>query len=144
MRHSWGRLGMLAGAFVLAASAVMTGGTPAAAAPSVSFDPDLTTIYRNQRIYVSIDGDYAGYATWYSDPGEISTGDTLEAHDARSDGYGIEAQISNGRIATTRGHNAPYTERDSGDVVEDVEYLMWVCVVKGSYQNCSDVVSVWS
>jgi hypothetical protein len=144
MKHSWGRLGTLAGALVLAAGTVVTGATPAAAAPDVSFEFDLTTIYRNQRIYVYIDGAYAGRATWYSDPGEISTGDTLEAYDARSDGYGIEAQISSGRIATTRGHDAPYTDRDSGDLYEDVEYLMWVCVVKGTYQDCSRTVSVWS
>lgn len=138
------RVGALTGVLVLAAGMAMTGAPPAAAAPSVRFEYERSAVYNNWHIYVYIDGVYAGRGSWYADPGEISTGDTLAAVDRGADGYGIEATLTNGRVATTRGHASPYEVYVSGDLEEDVVYSMQVCAVKGTYSDCSTWTSVHS
>jgi hypothetical protein len=38
------------------------------------------------------------------------------ASDLQSDGHGIETHLSTGRLASTRGHAAPYTDKESGNL----------------------------
>ncbi len=66
-----------------------------------------------------------------------STGDTLIAYDGLPDSYGIVAHLSTGRVASTAGHDANYTDEVSGNLPEGNPYTMWVCVVKGSFSTCS-------
>ncbi|MFF4411349.1 hypothetical protein ACFYY8_02410 [Streptosporangium sp. NPDC001559] len=135
-------------AALLTTAALLTGGSltvgsgPASAALSVRFAPSGTPT--GFQIEVYRDGDLAGAAEWVQDPVGGSPGDTLYAYDVSADGYGIEAHLSNGRVATTRGHNAPYTDRRSGDLPENQHYTMWVCLVKGSSSTCSAKYGVTS
>lgn len=52
-----------------------------------------------------------GFARWNADPQPAPDipGDSLVAKDTRSDGRGIEAELSPGRGASTRGRKAPST-----------------------------------
>ncbi|MET8981992.1 hypothetical protein ABZX85_41000 [Streptomyces sp. NPDC004539] len=128
----------------LAAGLVLGGpASPASAAPNVYF---ISYTYTNGsgRIDVYNDGDYAGTAIWAADPGSLgsSTGDTLIASDQLADGYGIEAHLSDGRIATTRGHSSPYTDTTTGNLDEGAERKMWVCYVQGTFSDCSGKIDV--
>lgn len=89
-------------------------------------------------------GEVAGHAIWQRDPSGGEPGDALTASDELPDGYGIEAHLSTGRVASTRGHDANYQETVPGDLPEDHTYQMWVCVVQGTFEKCSDHVSVLS
>ncbi|MDX3520912.1 hypothetical protein [Streptomyces scabiei] len=64
------------------------------------------------------------------------------ADDILPDGYGIEAHLSDGRIATTRGHSANHSDETSGDLTEGTTWQMWVCVVTGSFSKCSSRIGV--
>lgn len=75
-------------------------------------------------------------------PRRGSTGDTLITDDILPDGYGIEAHLSDGRIATTRGHSANSSDETSGNLTENTTWQMWVCVVKGSFSTCSSKIGV--
>ncbi|MFM9444514.1 hypothetical protein [Streptomyces acidiscabies] len=116
---------------------------PASAAPNVYF---VSYTFSNGagRIDVYNDGDYAGTAQWAADPGDFgsSTGDTLIASDQLADGYGIEAHLSDGRTATTRGHSAGYTDTTTGNLDEGANRKLWVCYVQDTYSKCSDKIDV--
>ncbi|MEV7405820.1 hypothetical protein AB0N93_36300 [Streptomyces sp. NPDC091267] len=71
-----------------------------------------------------------------------ANGDTLEALDYAGDGYGIEAHLSTGRVASTRGKPAEAIVDVTGNLPEGKYYKLWVCVVKGSYEYCSGKVDV--
>ncbi|MDX3388290.1 hypothetical protein PV682_43680 [Streptomyces niveiscabiei] len=132
-----------ASAMALAAGLVLAGpANPASAAPNVTFRT-FTFTDGSARVDVYNDGAYAGTGIWSADPGSLaSTGDTLIAHDELADGYGIEATLNDGRIATTRGHSAPYTDTTTGDLDEGATRTMKVCLVQGSFSDCRTGVGV--
>ncbi|QNP72269.1 hypothetical protein IAG44_24525 [Streptomyces roseirectus] len=135
---------VVASALALAGGLVLAGpASPANAAPTVNFR-SYTFTDGSGRIDVFNNGDYAGTAMWAADPGSLdsSTGDTLIASDQLADGYGIEAHLSDGRIATTRGQSAPYTDRTTGDLDEGATRTMYVCLVQGSFSDCSSRINV--
>jgi|tagenome__1003787_1003787.scaffolds.fasta_scaffold20976185_4 hypothetical protein len=92
------------------------------------------------------DGSWAGYAEWSQDPCGGDPGDALSATDELADGYGINAHLSTGRVATTAGHSSPYTSKwKTGDLTEDKTYLMWTCVEKGGVEyGCTGGIYVSS
>ncbi|MGA5503270.1 hypothetical protein [Streptomyces umbrinus] len=140
------RLGALTGVAALAAGLVVAGAIPAAAEDSFTFGSAVT--FPSGNVYMSVrnntEGATAGTIQWWADPdAEAGTpGDTLVATDSLTDGYGIEAHLSTGRVASTEGHSAPYTVQDGGNLTEGNKYTMWVCVVKGTFSKCSGKVSV--
>ena len=83
-------------------------------------------------IEVIHNGESVGSAQWFPDPSTGLPGDLLVAADSAGDTYGIEAHLSTGRIATTRGHEAPYGDQVPGDLPEDHAYQMQACLVAGS------------
>ncbi|MFB7241252.1 hypothetical protein ACFCYX_02125 [Streptomyces populi] len=143
------RRGMRAASVGAAASALAAGLLLGAAAPqanAASFN-FFTVQFTNGSAVVTVSngsGSTVGSGAWAADPGELgsSTGDTLIANDTLKDGYGIEAHLSTGRIASTRGHNSPYTDKTTGNLPEGNTYYMTVCVVKGTFEDCSDSVAV--
>ncbi|MGW0086905.1 hypothetical protein [Streptomyces sp. NPDC003393] len=134
-----------------AASALTAGLVLGVAAPQASAAPSWNTFsYSIADGSVSVTvyngSKVAGKAAWAANPGDlgISTGDTLVVSDVLADGYGIEAHLSDGRTATTRGKASPYTAKKSGNLPEDGTYYMSVCMVKGSYSDCLDTWTVRS
>ena len=133
-----------AAATALAAGLVLAGPVnPASAAPDVYF---VTYEYTDGSglVYVYNNGTFAGSGAWAANPGDLgfSTGDTLAAYDDLADGYGIEATLNDNRIATTRGHSAPYTDVTTGNLDEGATRTMKVCLVKGTYSDCKSGVDV--
>ncbi|MFI1168014.1 hypothetical protein ACH4UM_31570 [Streptomyces sp. NPDC020801] len=141
------RLAAMTGAAALTAGLLVAGAGPASAAED-DFHFELQHVGGNTYINVfndSMDGRLAGWSGWWADPGtDGSPGDTLEAYDNLADGYGIEAHLSTGRTASTRGHSAKYQDTASGNLPEGHKYQMWVCVVKGSWSKCSGKEDVWA
>ncbi|MFC8587719.1 hypothetical protein ACFUGD_24680 [Streptomyces sp. NPDC057217] len=133
-----------AGALLLAATTVVAGSTPAAAADSFSFEYVETNWGYVINVVNNNWRDAAGRAVWTRDPSASQPGDALSVNDELPDGYGIEAHLSTGRVASTRGHNAPYSKTVTGNLPEDQRYSMWVCAVKGSFSKCSSKVNVYS
>ncbi|MGP4053121.1 hypothetical protein [Streptomyces sp. 2A115] len=133
------RAATLFAATTLAAGATLTGGASPASAATITFKgTDFSG--DNYQIVVLRDGENIGYVYWNSDPepGLGWPGDAMRVSDTDADGYGIEAHLSFGRIATTRGHAAPYTSPwATGDLTEGLIAGMKVCLVKGTYSNCS-------
>ncbi|WP_338702616.1 hypothetical protein V2W30_35035 [Streptomyces sp. Q6] len=133
-----------AAATALATGLVLAGpANPASAAPDVYF---VTYEYTNGSALVNVynNGEYAGYGAWAADPGDLgfSTGDTLVASDQLADGYGIEVTLSTGRVASSRGYSAPYTDIATGNLAEGATYTMKVCLVKGTFSDCRTGVDV--
>ncbi|MEW2493103.1 hypothetical protein ACWEQU_03755 [Streptomyces nodosus] len=138
--------GKRAASIAAAATALATGLVLAGPVSSASAAPDvyfITYTYTDgsARMEVFNNGSFAGYGAWAADPGDFgsSTGDTLIAYDALADGYGIEATLNDGRIATTRGHNSPYTARTTGNLDEGATRTMKVCLVKGTFSDCRSI-----
>ncbi|MER5499035.1 hypothetical protein ABT096_17835 [Streptomyces sp. NPDC002561] len=138
------RLGSTLGALTVAAAGVLVVANPAAAEDSFSFtystldNGDAVIVAKNN----SWGGDAAGTAEWRADPSGSQPGDALTATDVLGDGYGMEAHLSNGRVASTRGQSAPYSVTKTGDLPEGNKYTMKLCIVKGSYEKCSSWVGV--
>ncbi|MET8023631.1 hypothetical protein [Streptomyces avermitilis] len=128
------RIAMFTSALALAGAAAVTGASPAAAA-DFRFDYLEAT-----------NGDFAISA--YKTAGGVvgsgywkKNGDALIVMDDSTDGYSLEAHLSTGRVASTRGHTAPYTETVKGDLTEGKWYTMYLCVVKDTFSDCSS--SYW-
>lgn len=138
------RAGAFAGALAVVATTMVAGAGPAAAEDSFSFGYADITGSKDYVITVNNNTwhETAGHGIWRADPSGGSTGDTLIADDILPDGYGIEAHLSDGRIATTRGHSANYSDETSGNLTENTTWQMWVCVVKGSFSKCSSKIGV--
>lgn len=136
------RLGATVGAAALAAGLVVTGSTPASAAGAQDVFTFTPLIPDGKSGTISVTNETknrgAGSAGWYS------YGDKLEARDLLADGYGIEAHLSTGRVATTDGHASPYTATKTGNLPEGNSYQMWVCVFGHGYKTCSNKVWVKS
>ncbi|MFE0872884.1 hypothetical protein [Streptomyces rochei] len=122
----------------MAAGLMVTGSAPVAAAEEIyrfsAFVPN-----GSGGVYAvnATRGVQVGYAYWQAD------GDKLIANDSYADGKRIEAHLSTGRVATTKGHASPYTATATGNLPEGKSYQMWVCVV-GSSSDCSQKVWVKS
>jgi hypothetical protein len=131
-------------ATLLAATALLAGGTlmvgaGTASASTITFEGDRVT-GGDYQIIVLRDGKNIGYAFWNADPDAALDwpGDAMLASDIDSDGWGIQAQLSTGRLATTRGHAAPYTSPwATGNLTEGKTYYMSVCLVQGDDAKCS-------
>ncbi|WP_433544529.1 hypothetical protein ACQPZG_05020 (plasmid) [Streptomyces sp. CA-294286] len=139
------KIGVILGALALTTTTAVTESAPAAAADLFTFSvgrsvPGVTAIL----VFNESKQREAGQSEWWQDPSGSYTGDTLVASDQLADGYGIEAHLSTGRVATTRGQNSPYVARVTGNLPEDRKYQMRVCVVKGSWSKCSAKVDVSS
>jgi hypothetical protein len=97
-------------------------------------------------------GRHAGYGAFSADPGgdfngdgAADPGDAIIAIDDTADGFGVETRLSTGRIATTRGHDSPYTSPwKTGDLPEGNTYTVRVCVVKSTFEACSSAFAVTS
>ncbi|MGW4029110.1 hypothetical protein ACWEFL_07280 [Streptomyces sp. NPDC004838] len=140
-----GILGAAAGSLALAATTIMTGATPASAHNSFEFAFFDDGFERGYSIFNTTRGRvYAGQGYWRQDPLGSLPGDTLGVQDLMPDGYGVEAYLSTGRVASTRGHSSPWTDEKSGNLPEGNEYILQVCVVKGTWQTCSPTVTVWA
>ncbi|AQT70467.1 MULTISPECIES: hypothetical protein [Streptomyces] len=85
------------------------------------------------------DGHNMGFVRWNADPQPAPDipGDSLIAKDISPDGWAVEAELSTGRIASTRGHKAIYMKVVSGNLPEGNSYKMRGCVVKGSERKCT-------
>ncbi|MFC4565045.1 hypothetical protein ACFO4E_24580 [Nocardiopsis mangrovi] len=81
----------------------------------------------------------AGNVIWRQDPSGGRPGDALYAGDILADGYGIEGRLSTNpeRVASTRGHNSPYSVTVTGNLPEGNTYWLRACVVRGSFEVCS-------
>ncbi|MCX4632118.1 hypothetical protein ACIA98_16765 [Streptomyces sp. NPDC051366] len=90
-------------------------------------------------IFSPRDGHEMGFARWNADPQPAPDipGDSLVAKDISPDGWAVEAELSNGRIASTRGHKAIYIKVASGNLPEGHPYKLRGCVVKGSERKCT-------
>ncbi|MEU6270949.1 hypothetical protein ABZ871_00760 [Streptomyces populi] len=93
-----------AAASALAAGLLLGAAAPQASAASFNF---FTVQLSNGFAVVTVSngsGSTVGSGAWAADPGRLgsSAGDTLIANDTLKDGYGIEARLSTGRIASTR------------------------------------------
>lgn len=129
----------LLAATALAAGATLTSGAGSASAATITFSGSAGS-GGDYQIVALRDGKNIGYVYWSSDPvpGLGWPGDAMSVSDTSSDGYGLEAHLSTGRVATTRGHNAPYTSPwATGDLTEGLTVGMKLCLVKGDYSNCS-------
>lgn len=138
-------------ATLLALGAIATTQTAAqaeSAAPKLTYS--IQTPY--DQMDISVNGVYAGLALWSKDPGGDANGDgvsdpgdALIAFDAAADGYGVEARLSTGRIASTAGHASPYWSAwETGNLPEGNAYTMKVCVVKGDWESCSPPRTVYA
>ncbi|MFD8979858.1 hypothetical protein [Streptomyces sp. NPDC059564] len=80
-----------------------------------------------------------GFARGNADPQPApnSPGDSLVANDISPDGWAVEAELSTGRIASTRGHRAIYIAVDSGNLPEGHPYKLRGCIVKGGERKCT-------
>ncbi|MFJ6214514.1 hypothetical protein ACIQGZ_14435 [Streptomyces sp. NPDC092296] len=132
-------------AALLAATTLLSGGALTVGAEVASADPSVSFRYiwdgkdnENLEIDVYNGSSLAGWSQWQSDPVDTFPGDAMFVYDYLADGYGIETHLSNGRIATTRGHNSPYMSPwATGNLPEGTKLQMWTCLVKGSYEKCS-------
>jgi hypothetical protein len=130
------RLTALSAATLLAAGTLITSATTASAA-SYSATCSLTDSAHKSitmRIYDSSIRE-VGQVEWNGDPNGSIPGDAMRAYDGRADGWGVEAHLSTGRIASTRGHEYGYWSTwATGDLPEDHDYAIEVWMWKdGGY-----------
>lgn len=132
--------GLAAAVAVLAGGVLVTGaGTADAAAPAAKplrVVVDATSNYTTVRAWNAA-GEQMGYGQWSKDPQSDGTpGDALRASDTLGDGWAIYAYLSDGRVATTSGHNATYTTGWVGpNLPEDQTYIMTVCVQRNGVEG---------
>ncbi|MFK4149754.1 hypothetical protein [Streptomyces sp. NPDC004065] len=96
----------------------------------------------------SPDGSVGGYGYFNADPSGSIPGDAIQACDVKADGIGIEVRMDidpgsswhTDRTASTRGHDSPYCSPwKSGNIAENTLVGLKICVVKGSWEDCSPV-----
>lgn len=131
--------GLAAAVTALAGGVLVTGaGAADAAAPAAKPLRIVVDASSNFTTLRAWDGDeQMGYGQWSKDPQSDGTpGDALRAADTRPDGWAIYAYLSDGRMATTSGHNYPYTTGWVGpNLPEDQTYVMTVCVQRDGVEG---------
>ncbi|MFD3540409.1 hypothetical protein ACFWUQ_13035 [Streptomyces sp. NPDC058662] len=146
MKKKMSAFGTALGTLVMASTVVLSGAGPASAADGFSFDFPFIGLPPGQHVIINVYNttwnDKAGSVSWQQDPSGGFPGDALTARDELRDGYGIEARLSTGRVASTRGHDSPYTVTKTGNLPEGNTYTMRVCVVKGDWEKCSQATQV--
>ncbi|MER6812025.1 hypothetical protein ABT299_22385 [Spirillospora sp. NPDC000708] len=136
------RLGALFAATTLFATGTIVASATAANAATFTYSCEVyNSATKAKIIRVYNGGKYAGYAMWNGDPSGSWPGDALRAYDGLADGWGVVANLSTGRTATTVGHNAPYySPWATGDLTEGNHYDMYVQMKNGdlvaSSGNC--------
>jgi hypothetical protein len=116
-------------------------GTAAAGPSGVRFSVGDKQSDGSRKISIYVNNVYAGYGQW------TANGDTLTAHDADADGFGVGAYLSTDpvREAGTFGYSSPFTRNVGGNLGEDKPYKFWVCIGSNSIGlTCSDMYSVTS
>ncbi|MEU9179988.1 hypothetical protein AB0C90_24660 [Streptomyces sp. NPDC048550] len=151
------RIGAVLGSATLLVGVALTAGAGTASAADETGDltPDADVAVLTSGISglaaMSADGSYTinimsptdghnmGFARWNADPQPAPNipGDSLIAKDISPDGWAVEAELSTGRIASTRGHKAIYMTVASGNLPEGHPYKLRGCVVKGSERKCT-------
>ncbi|WP_171163712.1 hypothetical protein [Streptomyces sp. I05A-00742] len=150
------RIGAVLGSAALFAGVVLTAGAGTASADETGdlasdIDVSVSTTGVSDRAAAGWDGSLTvhitsprdghdmGFVRWNADPQPAPDipGDSLIAKDISPDGWAIEAELSNGRVASTRGHKAIYMKVVSGNLPEGHPYKLRGCVVKGSERKCT-------
>ncbi|WP_405644824.1 hypothetical protein [Streptomyces sp. NBC_00019] len=134
---------------LLAASALLTGGSltfgasSAAAAPDFTFEKCGVVSNGGFCIAVYTNGTYSGIAIWQADPLGEDPGDSMRAADYYGDGWGVNAILESPyRLASTDGHAAPYkTGWKSGDLTEGTSVRMRICMHQDLNSVCSPYYS---
>ncbi|MFJ8828204.1 hypothetical protein ACIREE_41615 [Streptomyces sp. NPDC102467] len=117
--------------------AAVTMGSGTASASDAVFEISATAADGSRTIkYYTNSSSPAGVGQWQAN------GDTLIAKDLAADGFGFEARLSTGRVASTRGLNSPVTVKKTGDLPEGNWYTLQLCRVKGTNSYCSGAYSV--
>ncbi|WP_052411831.1 hypothetical protein [Streptomyces sp. NRRL S-118] len=150
------RIGAVLGSAGLFVGVALTAGAGTASADetgdlAADIDVSVSTTGVSERAAMSADGSLTvhltsprdghdmGFVRWNADPQPAPDipGDSLIAKDISPDGWAVEAELSNGRIASTRGHKAIYMKVVSGNLPEGHRYKLRGCVVKGSERMCT-------
>ncbi|CAG7647434.1 hypothetical protein [Actinacidiphila bryophytorum] len=127
---------MLASATVLAAGMLTVGAGSAGAAgvPGTTYSLKYWGYYpptvKDWQIVDNF-GNVRGEIWWSQDPSQYAPGDSIMVSDEFADGYGVSAEmdVPDYRIATTNGHNSPYTSPwKSGDLPEGHNYPFTICL----------------
>ncbi|GAA3007575.1 MULTISPECIES: hypothetical protein [Streptomyces] len=86
----------------------------------------------------TVDAVFGGYGEWNADPYGSAPGDSIRACDTEADGWSIEVKLDIDRdgtwdrVATTRGHTAPYcTPWKTGNIKEGTPVRVQVTNVGG-------------
>ncbi|WUH88740.1 hypothetical protein OG900_38560 [Streptomyces sp. NBC_00433] len=124
--------GLAAAVTVLTGGVLVTGaGAADAAAPAAQQLRVVQTTAGNYTdlVIYNFNGQEMGMGQWSQDPQDGNPGDALRAYDGLADGYAIYAYLSDGRVATTSGHNSPYWSGWVGpNLPEDHTYTMTVWI----------------
>jgi hypothetical protein len=113
-------------------------------APIVKIVPNIYGVPVNHIIW---EGSERGTWEWSQDPEPNAgfPGDAMRVTDNLTDGWGVEADLDTGRVATTAGHNAIYTSPwATGDLPEDHWYGICIYLMKGGVYvtiECTQVES---
>ncbi|MFD5750740.1 hypothetical protein [Streptomyces sp. NPDC127033] len=130
------------------AAGMLTAGAGSAQAATITFKTSAGggPNGKNFQIAALRDGKNVGYTYWNGDPiPELNwPGDAMMVSDIDGDGWGIEATLAPiARVATTRGHNAPYDSPwATGNLDEGDTLRLKVCLVRGDAYTCSKYYSV--
>ncbi|MFJ1902043.1 MULTISPECIES: hypothetical protein [unclassified Streptomyces] len=133
---------MIVAAVMTTATMTIGSGTASAAIPNnVRFMDTGMQGDGSRSMAIYVNGTLSGTAYWKAN------GDTLQAVDPHSDGWGIYTYLGTSpvREVTTYGHKAPYTATKGGNLPEDKKYTWWACI--GSDTGglvCSDLYNVTS
>lgn len=111
-------------------------GSADAAAPSAGTRVTVTTAADTgiSVAYVYYDNILRGTFQWSQNPSSDGSrpGDAMRVSDSYADGWGVEGDLSTGRIATTAGHSSPYTSPwKTGNLPEKNWYDFDVYLEKG-------------
>ncbi|MEV7089003.1 hypothetical protein AB0O07_24470 [Streptomyces sp. NPDC093085] len=127
---------------------LLSAGAGSARAASVTFEASAGGGANRKYVQVVVvrNGKHVGYVYWNGDPDPVLgwPGNAMIVADTSTDTWGIEAYLNPvGRVATTRGHNAPYVSPwATGDLPEGRRYELRVCLVRGAASSCSGAYGV--
>lgn len=120
---------------------------PAQAAPPPGYTVSIGRNGDDVVIHIKNEaGTEIGWAEFQADPFGSIPGDAIRASDRYADGLGVEAWLDinpgstfqTDRIASTRGHNSPYTSPyATGNIAEGTRIGLRLCLVQGSLTYCT-------